>query len=204
MEIDNRTKWNARYSSDDYFFGKEPNEFLEQEIGKLTPGKILFVGDGEGRNSVHAAKLGWLVDAIDISDVAKSKALKLANENSVKVNYIVGDAIEHRYKENEYDAIAIIYFHVDQKDREEFDKKMINSLKRGGTIIILVYEKEHCNNGCGGPKSEELLYSLSDIAENFIDLEFNTFVKEHFSRVKNNEPQESTVIKFVGKKAELI
>ncbi|MDX1699341.1 MAG: methyltransferase domain-containing protein [Melioribacteraceae bacterium] len=203
MEIENRRKWNARYSSDEYFFGKEPNEFLKQEIGKIMPGKILFVGDGEGRNSVHAARLGWDVDAIDISDVAKSKALKLADEHNVKVNYIVGDAIERDYEQYEYDAIAIIYFHVKKEDREEFDKKMINSLKPDGTIIILVYEIEHINNGSGGPQSEELLYSLSDIAENFIDLEFNLFVKEHFSRVKNNVPQESTVIKFVGKKPKL-
>jgi SAM-dependent methyltransferase len=200
MEIESRSKWNERYSTDEYFFGKEPNEFLKQEIEKLKPGKILFVGDGEGRNSVYAASLGWEVDAIDISDVAKSKALKLADEYNVNINYFIGDAIDQNYKQNEYDAVAIIYFHVKKEDREKFEKKMIKALRPKGIIILLLYEQEHLNNSSGGPRSEELLYDLSDIAENFIDLEFKVFAKEHFSRVKNNERQESTVIKFVGKK----
>lgn len=200
MELENRSKWNERYSNDEYFFGKEPNEFFRQEIEKLKPGKILFVGDGEGRNSVHAARLGWEVDAIDISDVAKSKALKLANEYNVSINYFVGDAVDQNYKHSEYDAVAIIYFHVKKENRETFEKKMIKALRPNGTIILLVYEQEHFYNESGGPRSEELLYSLSDIAENFIDLEFKVFAKEHLSRLKNNEWQESTVIKFVGKK----
>ena len=45
----------------------------------------LFLGEGEGRNAVYAAKLGWQVDAVDFSSSAKDKALKLAKENKVKI-----------------------------------------------------------------------------------------------------------------------
>ena len=89
-----KQKWNDRYSSEEYYFGKEPNDFLKESIENISPGKALFVGDGEGRNSVYAAKLGWSVDSIDISDIGKSKADKLAAENNVKINYILADAIE--------------------------------------------------------------------------------------------------------------
>ncbi len=82
-----KNKWNDRYSSEEYFFGKEPNDFLKEEIGKLAPGKALFIGEGEGRNSVYAASLGWEVDAIDISNVGKEKALKLAEDKNVNINY---------------------------------------------------------------------------------------------------------------------
>ena len=50
--------WNERYSSSEYVYGKEPNEYLKSKIEKLMPGKILFPCEGEGRNSVYAAGKG--------------------------------------------------------------------------------------------------------------------------------------------------
>jgi SAM-dependent methyltransferase len=195
-----KEKWNERYNNEDYFFGKEPNAFLMNEVDKLTPGRALFLGDGEGRNSVYTASLGWKVDAIDISDVGKNKADRLAKENKVELNYQVADALQYDYPPNTYDAIALIYFHVDDELREIFSEKIIRSLKPNGTIILLVYEEGHIKNGNGGPSNPDLLYTLSSIAENFIDLEFKTFEKEQLSRIKKGSQQEATIIKFVGKK----
>lgn len=198
-----KEKWNNRYNSEEYFFGTEPNDFLKNEIEKLSPGKALFIGDGEGRNSVYAATQGWKVDCIDISDIAKQKAERLAKKNNVGINYEVSDALEYNYPTQTYDAIAIIYFHVNTELREEFSVKMMNSLKPNGTIILLVYDEDHIKNGNGGPSDPDLLYSLSEIAENFIELEFKTFAKEQVSRIKKGHQQESTIIKFVGRKSNL-
>ncbi|MBK7105054.1 MAG: class I SAM-dependent methyltransferase [Ignavibacteriae bacterium] len=195
-----KEKWNNRYSSEEYYFGKEPNEFFKDEIKKLTPGNALFIGDGEGRNSVYAAKLGWNVDCLDISENGKEKAENLAKENNVKINYKIADAIEFNYPEETYDAIFVIYFHVDEELRENFDNQIINSLKQNGVVIILVYEKDHLKLNTNGPSSLNLLYSLDEIVENFIDLDFEILKKEKISRVKNGIPQEAIVIKFVGRK----
>ena len=73
--------WDERYSIKDYVYGTKPNHFFEEQIQKLKPGKILMLGEGEGRNAVFAAKLGWQVDAVDSSSVSKEKALKLAERN---------------------------------------------------------------------------------------------------------------------------
>lgn len=195
-----KEKWNNRYRSEEYYFGKEPNEFFKDEIEKLIPGKALFIGDGEGRNSVYAAKLGWNVDCLDISENAKEKAENLARENNVKINYKIADAIEYNYPGETYDAIFVIYFHVDEELRENFDNQIINSLKQNGVVIILVYEKDHLKLNTNGPSSLNLLYSLDEIVENFIDLDFEILKKEKISRVKNGIPQEAIVIKFVGRK----
>ena len=69
--------WNERYGIQEYLYGTEPNVFLKQQLDNLTPGKILFLGEGEGRNSVYAASIDWLVDAYDSSSVGKEKAEKL-------------------------------------------------------------------------------------------------------------------------------
>ncbi|MBK8944476.1 MAG: class I SAM-dependent methyltransferase [Ignavibacteriae bacterium] len=195
-----KEKWNDRYSSEEYYFGKEPNEFFKDEIEKLIPGNALFIGDGEGRNSVYAAKLGWNVDCLDISENGKEKAENLAKENNVKINYKIADAIEFNYPQETYDAVFVIYFHVDEELRENFDHQIINSLKQNGAVIILVYEKDHLKLNTKGPSSLNLLYSLDEIVENFIDLDFEILKKEKISRVKNGIPQEAIVIKFVGRK----
>ena len=195
-----KEKWNNRYSSEEYYFGKEPNEFFKEEIEKLTPGKALFIGDGEGRNSVYAAKIGWNVDCIDISETGKEKAENLAKENNIEINYQIEDAIEYNYPKETYDAIVIIYFHIEEEFREKIHKQVIDSLKMNGTLIFLVYEKEHLKLKTNGPASINLLYSLEEIVEDFIDLEFCNLKKEKISRIKNGISQESIVIKFVGKK----
>jgi SAM-dependent methyltransferase len=195
-----KASWEERYGKDEYFFGKEPNDFFKEEIEKLDKGRILLIGDGEGRNSVYAAKLGWEADSIDTSNAGKQKAIRLAEENNVNINYTVADALQFNYPEDHYDAIALIYFHIENNFREEFNRKLLNSLKSNGSIIILIFAKEHLANKNGGPSHEELLYDLSDIAEGFIDLKFKLFIKEHRNRVKNGVPQKSTVIKFVGRK----
>lgn len=195
-----KTKWNERYSGNEYYFGKEPNDFFKEQIDNITPGKALFIGDGEGRNSVYAAKLGWDVDCIDVSDVGKEKAEKLATEQNVKINYFVSDAFEYSYPKETYDAIVFIYFHVDEELREELHKKITNALKQGGRVILLVYEKDHLELKTNGPSSLNVLYSLESVVEDFIDLNFELLKKEKILRTKNDVPQQSIVIKFVGEK----
>ena len=195
-----KQKWNDRYSSEEYYFGKEPNDFFKEEIDKLQPGKALFIGDGEGRNSVYAAKIGWSVNSIDISDVGKNKAEKLASENKVKINYVLADALEFNYPVENYDLVVVIYFHVDENFREQIHNQFLDTLKSSGRLIYLVYEKDHIKLNTNGPSSLNLLYSLDNIVEDFIDLEFELLKKEKLSRIKNGVPQESIVIKFVGRK----
>ena len=195
-----KNKWDEKYSSEEYFFGTEPNDFLKEEIEKLPSGKALFIGDGEGRNSVFAATLGWNSDAIDLSSVGKEKALKLAEEKNVEINFKIAEALNYNYPSETYDAVAIIYFHVEKKLREEFNRKITKTLKPNGSLILLVYDEEHLKNESNGPSDINLLYTLSEIAEDFIDFDFTTFAQEQLKRVKKGLEQESTIIKFVGKK----
>ena len=194
-------QWNERYSKEDFHYGKEPNNFLKEELPKLTRGKILFVGEGEGRNAVYAAKLGWEVDAIDFSHEGKRKAEKLAEEFGVKINYEIQDFADFIPKENTYDAVGIFFIHLDENLREKLFAKIISSLKHNGKIIFECFEKEQINNSTGGPKNVELLYSLEDIVNEFIDLDFEKLSKEKVILTEgagHNGP--AMVIRFVGVK----
>jgi len=60
-----------------------PNHFFKEELDNVKPGNILLPAEGEGRNAVYAAKLGWNVLAFDDSASGKKKAKKLAEENNI-------------------------------------------------------------------------------------------------------------------------
>ncbi len=96
--------WNERFSTDKYIYGKNPNKFFKEQIDKLKPGRLLLLGEGEGRNSVYAAIKGWEVDAVDFSQTAKEKALKLAKKNNVNINYTISNLTDFIPRENCYDA----------------------------------------------------------------------------------------------------
>ena len=66
--------WNKRYKQKEYAYGEQPNRFFKEQIQNLSPGKALFPAEGEGRNAVYAAQLGWEVEAFDISEEGKNKA----------------------------------------------------------------------------------------------------------------------------------
>src|SRR6478609_4052504 len=84
-------RWNDRYSKNEFAYGEQPNEYLKEQLEKLNVGSILFPAEGEGRNAIFAAKLGWKVSAFDISVEGKNKALRLAQANKVTLDYQVGE-----------------------------------------------------------------------------------------------------------------
>lgn len=166
--------WNGRFSVSDYVYGTKPNEFFINQLLKLRPGKILIPADGEGRNGVAAAKAGWDVSSVDFSVAAREKALRLAKENSVKLDYKISDLSQYDFPENEFDAAALIHVHFPEQQRAAIHGKIMKSLKPGGIFFFQVFSKKQIDNDSGGPKNIELLYSVdqlrSDFSENHIEI----------------------------------
>jgi hypothetical protein len=72
-------------------------------------------------------------------------------------------------------------------------------LTPGGKIIIEVFEKEQIKNSSGGPQNVDLLYSLRDVVEDFIDLEFEKLSKDNIELNEGSGHQgKAAVIRFVG------
>lgn len=195
--------WNSRFAVADYVYGTEPNVFFKEQITDLPPGKLLLPGDGEGRNGVYAASLGWDVDCVDWSEEARVKALKLAKQRNVLVNYIISDLLFFNPENSTYDAIGLIFLHLEESLREELHQKVIRALKPGGKVILEAYEKEQLKYGTGGPKDSSLLYSLEDIVNDFISLDMKVLSKEKIMLSEGElHKGESVVIRFVGVKPE--
>lgn len=193
--------WNQRYADKEYKYGKNPNDFLKEELPKLTPGKILFIGEGEGRNAVFAATLGWQTDAMDFSEEAKKKAKKLAEEFGVKINYQLGDFARFTPKENYYDAAGIFFIHQDEELKAKLFQRVINSLKPSGKIIFECFEREQINYNTGGPSDVSFMYTIEEVKKLFGSISFDKLSKE---KIILNEGKghigEAMVIRFVGTK----
>lgn len=193
--------WNQRFSSKEYAYGTEPNTFFKEQISKLTPGRLLLLGEGEGRNAVYAAKNGWTVDAFDWSEEAKIKALKLARANNCMIDYKVEDLINLILHFNMYDAVGLIFLHLDEELRESVHAKVIKTLKPGGRVILEAYAKEQLNYNSGGPKDIELLFSLEDVVTDFNKLNYEILSKELVNLSEGELHQgEAMVIRMVGVK----
>ncbi len=193
--------WDNRYSSDDFVYGIEPNEFFKSEIDKLKPGKLLALAEGEGRNGVYAASLGWKVDAVDFSPVAKEKALRFASEKNVVINFTVTDLEDFHPDPEKYDAVSMIFMHLNPELSKLVHKRAADSLKHGGKIILEVYAKEQLGKDSGGPQNYDMLYSPEEIEENFRGLKTEKLTKEfvHLNESKYHSG-EAAVIRYIGKK----
>lgn len=193
--------WDERYASVDSVYGLEPNRFFKEQIDKLNPGKILMPGDGEGRNGVYAAVNGWIVNSVDFSAVARDKALQFAHDSGTQISYLVIDLAEYEPHINYYDAVGMVFLHLNEELRKSFFEKAVKSLKPGGTIIFEAYSKEQLGRDSGGPQKLEMLYDLDEIKNIFKDLNQSLAVKEIVSLSESKfHSGEASVIRFVGTK----
>ncbi len=71
---DDKNRWNKRYNTGEYLYGKKPLKFLKDKLNILVRGKALVLAMGEGRNAVFLAGNGFDVDGCDISEKAVEKA----------------------------------------------------------------------------------------------------------------------------------
>lgn len=200
--------WDKRYSVSEYVYGEEPNSYLKEQLNKLSAGSILFVGEGEGRNGVYAAKQGWKVTAFDISVEGKRKAERLARKHNVEIDYQVGQLHDQNYQEEQFDVIALIFTHFPTTSRATMHKELRDYLRPGGTLIMEVFSTKQINyqvkgDSGGGPKSIDMLYTLEDIQSDFKDFEIIE-LKETEKRLREGDHHNglSCVIRFVGLKNE--
>lgn len=162
--------WDERYAQPEYIYGTEPNVYFRQQLDALPPGKLLLPAEGEGRNAVYAASQGWQVTAFDLSTEGRRKALALAAQQGVEIDYhIMGfDAMD--WEENTFDAIALIYAHQPRALRSLAYPRLLHFLRPGGTLILEGFSKNQLGKSSGGPQALELLFSQEELREDFAAL----------------------------------
>lgn len=153
------TFWNNRYSQSPELYGEEPNQYFQEKINQLQPGKLLLPGEGEGRQAMYAAWSGWQVTAFDMSEVARRHALKKAERIGLQLSYQLSRAEDFNFEKEAYDCVGLIFFHLPPAVRPEVHQRIAASVKPGGYLILEAFHPEQLAYMSGGPKSEDMLYT---------------------------------------------
>ena len=199
-------RWNDRYSNDEFAYGVDPNEYFKEQLEKLTVGKILLPAEGEGRNAVFAARLGWTVSAFDISIEGKNKAIRLAENNKVKIDYQIGELQTLNYDNEQFDVIALIYAHFPADIKSLYHKTLDKYLCKNGLIIFEAFSKSHLeyiarNEKVGGPKDIAMLFSIDELKTDFTGYEIIELEEKEIELSEGLfHNGKGSVIRFVGRK----
>jgi len=198
--------WDDRYKDEVYAYGKEPNLFFKEWLEKFNPGRILMPADGEGRNGVFAARAGWDVTSFDLSTEGKTKALELAREKQVTLNYEVGNLEQLDFEKDSFDAIGLIYAHFAAGKKSVFHQKLNKYLKPGGIVIFEAYSKNNLelqklNPKAGGPKDIDMLFSTAEIIADFTGYEIIVLEDTEIDLIEGKyHNSKGAVVRFVGRK----
>jgi len=164
--------WDQRYAHAGYFYGRDPNDFLREHVTKIPrEGSVLCLGEGEGRNAVFLAGLGYDVEALDQSSVGLGKARMLAEANSVHIRTAVTNLDGYRFEGDRWDGIVSIWCHLPAAMRGPLHRQIFAGLKPGGIFLLEAYTPDQLRHGTGGPKDRDLLPSLAEVSRDLAGME---------------------------------
>jgi len=163
---EDKKKWNKRYNTKEYIYGKEPIKFLKDNINILARGKALVLAMGEGRNAIFLAENGFDVDGCDISEIAVEKSKLLAKRNNVQLNAFVADLEKYKIPTNKYDLITCIYY-----TQKNLIPQIKNGLKKDGMVLFETYTIDQLKYGTDapGPKNPAYLLKHNELLDLFRD-----------------------------------
>jgi SAM-dependent methyltransferase len=175
MEKD-RIKWNRKYieNPDD----PSPSEALTTYVSYALKGRAMDIACGTGRNAMFLAKQGFVVDAVDISDVG----LKKLSGKHPNICPICADFDYFEIPANRYSLIVNIRF----LNRRLFPLIM-EGLRPQGVVIfksfLEVPELEPSEDSSWKPSCRDYLLRENELLHAFLSLKIRfyqeTIVKKH-------------------------
>jgi len=187
--------WDERFSRPGYAYGTEPNDFLAEMAGEIPSGRVLSLAEGEGRNSVHLAGLGYEVVGVDSSSVGLKKARQLAADRGVEIETILADLADPDAFEIEpasWEGIVSISCHLPVELRRRIHRQVVEGLRPGGVFLLEAYTPRQLDYGTGGPRTLERLMTLDELREELRGLDFV------YAREREREIHEGSLHRGLG------
>ena len=166
------TIWDSRYSNEQYIFGTEPNDFLASVISQIPMGRVLCLGDGEGRNGVFLAQHGYDVTSLDHSQVGLAKTQRLAAQRGVSITTLYADLNDYVIEPEAWSAIVSIFLHLPQPLRTQVHHAAVAGLAHGGVLVLEAYTPKQIEYRTGGPPDVDVMMKLDDLRHEFAGLDF--------------------------------
>jgi SAM-dependent methyltransferase len=193
--------WDERYATDEFVYGRQPNDFLVSQVSALPLGKVLCLAEGEGRNAVWLARQGYQVTAVDASAVGLEKARRLAAEHEVEVEIIQADLGDFDIASESWDAVVSIFCHLPAVLRRQVHARVVNGLRSGGVLLLEAYTPLQLEFGTGGPPVAEMMMDKDVLSDELDGLVFR-YAEERVRDVNEGRFHhgEGAVVQLVARK----
>lgn len=168
------------------------------EKGLLKQGKALDIGCGNGRNSIFLAQKGYEVYGIDFSKTSIEWGKKIANEQSIKVNFLCQSIVDFQDEAESFDFVydAGCFHHIKPHRREQYLKTILKYLKSDGYFAMT------CFNSKGGANiSDYDVYRDNSMhgGLGFTEYKLKTILEPYFEILEFREMIESADENIFGK-----
>jgi SAM-dependent methyltransferase len=146
--------WDERYLKDEADWDmRTPTPVFVDVLagGRCTPGSVLVLGCGKGHDAVLFARHGFMVTAVDFSDVALSHTKELAAASGVALSILRRDLFTLTPEfDDRFDYVVeyVTFCAIDPQRRPAFADVVCKVLKPGGRLIGLFFP---IDGRAGGP-----------------------------------------------------
>lgn len=135
-------RWNQILTSDTPRFNIAPNAFLVDMTKGLTPGRLLDVGMGQGRNTIYLAKQGWDSVGFDPAERAVEAARVQASKLGVRITATVAKDSDYDWGTAQWDLVVLSYV-----GGREHVANVQRSLRPGGMVILEAFHRDALKSG---------------------------------------------------------
>lgn len=167
----NPAEWEEEYSGEKPHWATDmkPSQFAK-EFAKEVKGRglesVLEIGCGNGRDSIHFAKAGLKVEAIDVSPSAVKLAQRNIKKAKVNVSVRVASAENLPFPDYNFDAIfSLSVLHSTNLQRSL--REVFGVLAGKGIAFLYIYGDTQFING-----TKEIIISLDNYIELLRDVGF--------------------------------
>ena len=162
--------WDERYAARDLVWSVEPNRFVAEIIGPLTPGHAIDLAAGEGRNAIWMVEQGWTVVAADYSTVAVDRMRSLAadrlGDDAGRLDALVADATQEAPGgPAAYDLALLCYLQLPAEQWRQALRAAVEAVRPGGRVVVIGHAGRNLTEGWGGPSERAVLYDPDEVLE---------------------------------------
>jgi SAM-dependent methyltransferase len=118
-------------------FNTQPNAFLAEMTKRLTPGKALDVGMGQGRNAIYLTQQGWAVTGFAPADQAVAAAQDQARRLGVQLTTLVLHDDQFEFGTEQWDLIVLSYVGV-----RRVVSRVNEALRPGGLVVVEGFHRD--------------------------------------------------------------
>lgn len=155
--IEDKERWNKRHVQKPMLHNVA--DIVKSYIEQASVGTAIDIACGTGRNTHFIEKLGFKVDAVDLSDYALSQIKDTPNITKIET-----DLDTYNLEKNKYDLVVNCNY-LNRRLMGEISE----SLKEGGTLIFETFIVAH--NTVRGSMNPEYLLKKNELLNTFIDLD---------------------------------